>query len=99
MVMSLACITLGVGLFVVTQATTTGFERFFIKTIVGTNGAIRIEDRIQETLRTMEAERGKDASGFVVEVKEGRKYIEGIQEPALLTAAVRRFANVSGNGA
>ena len=36
MVMSLVCITLGVGLFVVTQATTTGFERFFIKTIVGT---------------------------------------------------------------
>jgi lipoprotein-releasing system permease protein len=96
MVMSLVCITLGVGLFVVTQATTTGFERFFIKTIVGTNGAIRIEDRIQETLRTMEAERGNDASGFVVEVKEGRKYIQGIQDPGLLIEAVRRFANVAG---
>lgn len=96
MVMSLACITLGVGLFVVTQATTTGFEQFFIRTILGTNGAIRIQDRIQDTLRTMEAESGSGASGFVVEVKEGQKYIEGIEEPAAVIAALRRFANVSG---
>ena len=40
MLMSLACIVLGVGLFVVTQATTSGFEGFFIKTILGANGAI-----------------------------------------------------------
>jgi len=40
MVMSLSCIVLGVGLFVVTQATTSGVEQFFIKTILGTNGAI-----------------------------------------------------------
>jgi len=96
MVMSLACIILGVGLFVVTQATTTGFEKFFIDTILGTNGAIRVEDRIQDTLRTIDAERGAGASGFVVEVKEGRQYVEGIQEPKALITALREFSNVLG---
>jgi len=55
MLMSLSCIVLGVGLFVVTQATTSGFELFFIRTILGTNGAIRIEDKIQDTIRSMAA--------------------------------------------
>lgn len=95
MVMSLACIVLGVGLFVVTQATTSGFERFFIKTILGTNGAIRISDKIQETLRTMEAG-GGGAGEFLVAQREGRKYIEGIEEPKLLVDALRQFRNVSG---
>ena len=43
MLMSLSCIVLGIGLFIVTQATTSGFEEFFIKTILGTNGAIKVE--------------------------------------------------------
>ena len=62
MLMSLACIILGVGLFVVTQATTSGFEDFFIKTILGTNGAIRVEDKIQDTIRSMEAGGGGSGS-------------------------------------
>jgi lipoprotein-releasing system permease protein len=95
MLMSLACIVLGVGLFVVTQATTSGFEKFFIKTILGTNGAIRIADKIQDTLRTMEAG-GGGAGEFLVAQKEGRKYIEGIEEPKLLMDALRQFKNVSG---
>lgn len=95
MLMSLACIVLGVGLFVVTQATTSGFEKFFIKTILGTNGAIRISDKIQDTIRTMEAG-GGGAGDFVIQQKEGRKYIEGIEEPKLLMDALRQFQNVSG---
>lgn len=96
MYMSLACIVLGVGLFIVTQATTTGFEQFFIKTILGTNGAIRVEDRIQATIRTMEAGGGGSGSAFQVEIKEGRKYVEGIEEPRLVVDALENFANVSG---
>ena len=96
MLMSLSCIVLGVGLFIVTQATTSGFEDFFIKTILGTNGAIRIEDRFQETLSTMEAAGGGSGSSFIVEQKEGRKYIEGVEEPKLLVDALRQFRNVSG---
>jgi lipoprotein-releasing system permease protein len=96
MLMSLACIVLGVGLFVVTQATTSGFEEFFIKTILGTNGAIRVEDRIQDTIRTMEAGGGGSGSSFQLQMKEGRKYIEGIEEPKLVIDALHQFRNVAG---
>ncbi len=96
MLMSLACIVLGVGLFVVTQATTSGFEGFFIKTILGANGAIRIEDEIQATIRSMSAGGGDSDSNFQVVEKEGRKYIQGIQQPKLIMDALRRFSNVSG---
>jgi lipoprotein-releasing system permease protein len=94
MLMSLSCIILGVGLFIVTQATTGGFEEFFIKTILGTNGAIRIEDKIQETMRSMEA--GGAGSLFEIQQKEGRKYIEGIDEPKQLIEALKSFPNVVG---
>ena len=53
MVMRLSCIVLGVGLFVITQATTSGIENFFIRTILGTNGAIRIADKMQATMGSM----------------------------------------------
>lgn len=96
MLMSLSCIVLGVGLFVVTQATTSGFEDFFIKTILGTNGAIRIEDRFQDTLRSMDAGGGGSGSDFQVEQKEGRKYIEGVEEPKLVVDALHQFSNVAG---
>jgi lipoprotein-releasing system permease protein len=94
MLMSLSCIVLGVGLFVVTQATTSGFEQFFIKTVLGTNGAIRIEDQMQDTMRTVDAGSG---SGFKIAMRtEGKKYIEGIEEPKMLVEAVKRFENVAG---
>jgi lipoprotein-releasing system permease protein len=96
MLMSLACIVLGVGLFVVTQATTSGFEGFFIKTILGANGAIRIEDEIQATIRSMAAGGADTDSNFQVVEKEGRKYIQGIEQPKLLMDALRRYNNVSG---
>ena len=97
MLMSLSCIVLGVGLFVVTQATTSGFEQFFIKTILGTNGAIRIEDQIQDTLRSMEAGGRGSGSNFHVALRtEGKKYVEGIEQPQMLMDALRRFDNVAG---
>jgi lipoprotein-releasing system permease protein len=92
MLMSLSCIVLGVGLFIVTQATTSGFEGFFIRTILGTNGAIRIEDKIQDTMQSMEA--GSYGSGFSIRSTEGHKYIEGIEEPKLLMDALKQFPNV-----
>ncbi|HRI81016.1 MAG: Lipoprotein-releasing system transrane protein LolE [Verrucomicrobiota bacterium] len=94
MLMSLSCIVLGVGLFVVTQATTSGFEQFFIRTILGTNGAIRIEDKIQYTIRSMSAD--GYGSDYEIRTKEGQKYIEGIEEPKLVIDAVKRFPNVAG---
>ena len=94
MVMSLSCIILGVGLFIVTQAATSGFQDFFIKTILGTNGAILIQDRLQDTMRSMEV--AGYNSGFEIRLKEGKKYIEGIDYPAILTEGVKSFQNVKG---
>ena len=97
MLMSLSCIVLGVGLFVVTQATTSGFEQFFIRTILGTNGAIRIEDKIQDTIRSMAAAGNEGGSNFRIAMRtEGKMYVEGIEEPKLLADSVRQFANVAG---
>lgn len=92
MLMSLAGIVFGVGFFIVTQAQTSGFEEFFIKTILGTNGAIRIEDQIQDTLRSMAAE----GSSFELEHRDSVKYIEGVAHPETLRAAVASFENVTG---
>ena len=98
MLMSLAGIIFGIGFFVVTQAQTSGFEQFFIRTILGTNGAIRIEDKFQDTIFAMRAAgHDKDASKFeVASDRSGRKYIEGVEDPGLLTEALRKFTNVSG---
>lgn len=93
MMMSLSCTMLGVGLFIVTQATTSGFEEFFVRTILGTDGAILIEDRIQDTMRSMSAGHG---TSFQFAQKEGVKYIEGVDQPDLLIEAVRKFGNVRG---
>jgi lipoprotein-releasing system permease protein len=93
MIMSLACTVLGVGLFIVTQATTSGFEEFFTRTILGINGAIRIEDRIQDTMRSSAAAGSAD---FYIANREGVKYIEGVEEPQRIADAVREFPNVLG---
>ncbi len=94
MLMSLSCIVLGVGLFIVTQATTSGFKEFFIRTILGTNGAVRIEDKIQDTMQSMAA--GGYGSDFLIKPSEGRKYIEGVEEPKLVVDALKQFPNVLG---
>ena len=98
MLMSLAGIIFGIGFFIVTQAQTSGFEQFFIRTILGTNGAIRIEDKFQDTIFAMVAAgHNKDASKFeVAGDRSGRKYIEGVEDPALLTEALHKFRNVTG---
>lgn len=92
MVMSLAGIVFGVGFFIVTQAQTSGFEEFFIKTILGTDGAIRINDRIQNTSPQMSS----DGSTFSIDQREGLRYIEGIEEPDKLKAGILQFENVTG---
>src|SRR6478736_1985850 len=97
MLMSLTGIVFGVGFFIVTQAQTSGFEQFFVKTILGTNGAIRIEDKIQATMFFMRAGNSHAESKFeVATAREARKYIEGVEEPDAMMDALRKFQNVSG---
>jgi lipoprotein-releasing system permease protein len=93
MVMSLSCTVLGVGLFIVTQATTSGFEEFFVRTLLATDGAMRIEDRKQETMKTMEAAGDPNT---IIRLQDGFKLIEGVEEPEDVEEVVRSFANVRG---
>src|SRR5688500_10484014 len=93
MFMSLSCTVLGVGLFIVTQATTSGFEQFFTKTILGIHGAIRVQDKIQDTMRSMAA---SSASDFYFSQREGVKFIDGVEEPQRVMAALSEFENVLG---
>ncbi len=97
MLMSLAGIIFGIGFFIVTQAQTSGFEQFFIKTILGTDGAIRIEDKFQDTMFVMRAAgHNADVSKFdVAGDRSARKYIEGVEDPKLLTKALLQFKNVA----
>jgi lipoprotein-releasing system permease protein len=87
MLMSLAGIVFGVGFFIVTQAQTGGFEQFFIRTILGTNGALRVEDRLRPTLFAADVPAG-GTTGFAAQ--------GGIEEPARVAEALRQFRNVAG---
>jgi lipoprotein-releasing system permease protein len=95
MAMSLAGIIFGVGFFIFGQAQTSGFEQFFVKTILGTNGAIRVQDRIRATFTTMELE-NEDGSSWVIENTENFKYIEGIEHPMEVIEALKKFESVTG---
>ncbi|OAM88494.1 ABC transporter permease [Termitidicoccus mucosus] len=96
MMMSLTGIAFGVGFIILTQAVTTGFQEFFIRTILGTDGALRVEDKFQATVVNMSAidSDGRYAGG--VEVESNRKYQEGVAEPGRLIDAIKRFPDVSG---
>jgi lipoprotein-releasing system permease protein len=96
MLMSLAGIVFGVGFFVVTQANTSGFESFFIQTILGTEGALRVQDRMEETLRVMEVEDEETNSKTLVEMQDGYKIVAGIDNPAGIIESVKQFEGVVG---
>ena len=96
MSMSLLGIVLGIAFFVVTQAQTSGFEAFFIRTILGTNGAIHISDRFQD-LTGMVSKAEKDGSvKFVFNSREDARYVEGVESPDLLREALEEFPQPTG---
>jgi lipoprotein-releasing system permease protein len=90
MLMSLAGIAFGVGFIVLTQAVTAGFQGFFIQTILGADGAIRLEDKVQPSSVPVES------GAFSIKVESDRKYIEGVVEPRLQMEAIRGIAEVKG---
>jgi len=99
MMMSLAGIAFGVGFIVLTQAITAGFQTFFIQTILGADGAIRLEDKNQLSDVPIEAEaltKDKKGPAVSIKVKSDRRYIEGVSEPRLQIEAIRRIPEVTG---
>jgi lipoprotein-releasing system permease protein len=96
MLMSLSGIIFGVGLFVVTQAQTSGFEHFFIRTVLGTDGALRVQDRIQETIASMKVVNPTTGAKSRISISKERKYIEGVEFPNKIANGLMQFENVSG---
>ncbi len=95
MLMSLAGIVFGVAFFIVTQAQTSGFERFFIQSIWGTNGALRVQDKFQWNVTSLVAQ-GELGAGFEIPLQQGRTYIPGVHNPRQVMEAVREFSEVAG---
>ncbi len=91
MLMSLAGIVFGVAFFVLTQAQTAGFQSYFIQTILGVNGMVRVEDRLQGGARPLGDTEG---TGAVLEVERAARFIPGVQYPARVLDALRGFPEV-----
>jgi lipoprotein-releasing system permease protein len=101
MLMSLSGIVFGIGFFIVTQAQTSGFESFYIKTIIGTDGPLRIEDRFQYISKTVsvnskeENKNNEKLENFIIKNKSPTKYIQGIEYPNKLKDALNCFRDVN----
>lgn len=90
LVFSLLGVIFGVAFYIVLQAQTQGFEQYFIKTILGTSGAIIVSDRFQNRYTTFDNTEG----GTVMSGQQRRKYYEGITDAAEIMRVARQFPNV-----
>ena len=77
LVFSLLGVIFGVSFFIVLQAQTQGFEQYFIKTILGTSGAVIISDRFQSRYTTFNNAEG----GTVLSGQQRRKYTRASPTP------------------
>jgi lipoprotein-releasing system permease protein len=93
--MGIIVIALGVSFFILTQAQTRGFEEFFIKTILGTNGAIRISDKYQNSRDYVEEVASNNERHGSWRPTE-RTYIEGVDYPNALMKQLRPVSGISG---
>ncbi len=91
-VLSLLGVILGVAFFIATQAHTSGFEKFYIETVLGTAGALRVSDRFQPRFSAIVAPGAADLVS--VRGRKPRKYYEGITDPARVMQVIRSFSSV-----
>lgn len=96
MLMSLTGIVFGVAFFIVTQSQATGFQQFFIRTILGANGAIRVQDAFQDTITSMVVQATDTSEGFDIPLREGTTFVPGVRQPGFVLEAVRAFPEVTG---
>lgn len=94
--MSLLGIIFGVAFFVLTQAQTSGFEAFFIRTILGANGALRVSDSFQDNVRIVQKASEDGVTKFYFNSRVDALYREGIDHPGLLKDALSDFPGLLG---
>ena len=91
MLMSLTGIVLGVAFFIIAQAQTAGFENYFIRTILGVNGMVRIEDRMQGGSPIT----ATSGSSFAIQVQGSVKYIPGVEQFSIVQEALQQFPEIT----
>lgn len=96
MTMSLIGIIFGISFFIVTQAQTSGFQTYFIRTILGTNGAIRVSDRFQDMKETVNKVSKDGKFKFEFKSREDAEYIEGVDYPEKVRSALSTFPSING---
>ena len=96
MTMSLIGIIFGISFFIVTQAQTSGFQTYFIRTILGTNGAIRISDRFQDMKETVNKISKDGQFKFQFKSREDAEYIDGVDYPGKIRIALSEFPSING---
>lgn len=97
MAMSLCGIAFGVGFLILTQALMSGFQGFFIQTILGTDGAIRISDKYQDTTLHVEAvSKSGERTKFYNEDRSNRQFVEGVEYPDQIEQAIMTLSNIAG---
>jgi len=96
MTMSLIGIIFGISFFIVTQAQTSGFQTYFIRTILGTNGAIRISDRFHDMTGTVNKVSKDGVFKFQFNIQEDAEYVEGVDYPEKLRNALAQFPSIKG---
>lgn len=96
MAMSLLGIVFGICFFVLTQAQTAGFEAFFIRTILGTNSALLISDRFQNSDGVVHEIDENGRTRFLFNSREGSRYRDGIDHPEMVHSALSDYPGITG---
>ncbi len=92
MFLSAIGVVFGVAFYITGQAQTEGFQNFFIDTILGSKGAIIIQDRFQASYSQLLEE--KNNTLVVVSNPQKRKFYPGISDAYRVMRVVKDFPNV-----
>ena len=92
MILSSLGVVFGVAFFIVGQAQTEGFQRYFISNVLGSKGAVSITDRFKSSYTQLLEE--KDTDVKIVNTTQSRKYYPGIYESPRMIRTLDDFPNV-----
>jgi lipoprotein-releasing system permease protein len=92
MFLSAVGVVFGVAFYITGQAQTEGFQNFFIDTILGSKGAIIIQDRFQASYSSLIEERQNKL--VMVANPQKRKFYPGITDANRVTRVIEEYPNV-----
>jgi len=84
-------IVLSVALLIIAQAQMQNLEQFFVRTVLGSDGAIQLGDRLQDTIISHAHHQINIQS-----TREGKLYVKGIEHPEAIKDAIQQFSGIRG---